>query len=436
MFHFLKRLWRDRRGNALVIAGAALPLVVGSAGLASDTIQWAMWKRQLQRVADSAALAGTYAQAANKSLDNCSAYATATYSSPIGYDVKTNNTLSPTLTCSATNPPTVGAYTADTHAVRVSVSVQKRLPFSGLFLSAVPTITAAATATMVQTGQYCLVALNNTSDPGITVGGSSNANLGCGAITNSTSSDNSVSPNGNAYYFAANPIAAVGGLPSSIIGSSNLQPNHIGEPDPFAGKYPTDVPASTTCTSFISHGYTTNQNGQVVSGNPPNSQKHLTAGCYNDFSPSGNNTYYLDAGVYYLNSTDFNPGGTTTLIGSGVTFILTGTSPGVVSLSGNQTLKLSGPTTGTYAKMLFIQSSAATTNNQNLLNGTSASYFDGAMYFPNGQVQLNGTTGVMTQCAMIVAWTVDITGNATLQNDTSSCHANETVPAWIIRLVE
>ena len=53
MISFLKRLWSDRRGNALVVAGAALPLVVGSVGLASDTIQWALWKRQIQRAADS-----------------------------------------------------------------------------------------------------------------------------------------------------------------------------------------------------------------------------------------------------------------------------------------------------------------------------------------------------------------------------------------------
>ena len=47
MIAFMKKLWRDRRGNALMIAGAALPLLVGSAGLATDTIQWTLWKRQL-----------------------------------------------------------------------------------------------------------------------------------------------------------------------------------------------------------------------------------------------------------------------------------------------------------------------------------------------------------------------------------------------------
>lgn len=61
MTGFMKRLWGDKRGNALMIAGACLPMVVGAAGLASDTIQWALWKRQLQKAADSAAIAAVYA---------------------------------------------------------------------------------------------------------------------------------------------------------------------------------------------------------------------------------------------------------------------------------------------------------------------------------------------------------------------------------------
>ena len=60
MIGSMKRLWKDRRGNALAIAAAALPLLIGCAGLAADTIQWTLWKRELQRAADSAALAGVY----------------------------------------------------------------------------------------------------------------------------------------------------------------------------------------------------------------------------------------------------------------------------------------------------------------------------------------------------------------------------------------
>jgi hypothetical protein len=304
-------------------------------------------------------------------------------------------------------------------------------------MSTTPTITASATATLVDTGKYCLVALKNTTSPGITVGGSSQANLGCGAISNSTSTTASVDANGSTYSFAASPVASVGGMPSTIIGSTDLQPWHIPEPDPFAGKYSTSVPATTTCAAFNSH--ITKQTGGK------NKTYTMEPGCYNDFSPNGNDTYNLAAGTYYLNSTDFAPGGTVTVTGSNVTIILTGSTPGAVNLSGNQTIQLSAPTTGTYAKMLFIQSSSATADNLNKINGTSSSYFDGAFYFPNGDVQLNGTAGAMTQCAMLVAQVVDISGNATLQNtltrldangNTVPCDANQTVTAKVARLVE
>src|SRR3954465_9466718 len=60
MISFFRKLFKNKRGNTLAIAGACLPLIVGAAGLASDTIQWTLWKRQLQRAADSGALSGVY----------------------------------------------------------------------------------------------------------------------------------------------------------------------------------------------------------------------------------------------------------------------------------------------------------------------------------------------------------------------------------------
>ena len=444
MFKFLKKLLGDRRGNALVIAGASLPLVIGAAGLASDTIQWALWKRQLQRAADSAALAGVYAEAQNGAVGTCTNYTGSTFAQPVAWDVKRNNKAWPTTTCTVQNPPTSGSYTGDNRAVKVTLSVTQLLPFSGFFVSTAPTITASATATLQQTGSYCLVALKNTTDPSITVGGSSNVNLGCGAIANSTSPTSAVSSNGNAYRFVAAPVAAAGNVPADLLthGATDLQPYHLPEPDPFAGKYPTAVPAGTTCGDFGSHTYTTDASGQIINGNPPGSQTHLTPGCYTGFSPSGNNTYAMEPGTYYLNSTDFSPGGTVTLTGTGVTIILTGATPGAVTLSGNQTIKLSAPTSGTYEDMLFIQASNASLDNLNKINGNTGSYFDGAMYFPSGKVQFNGSSSSQTQCTMVVADVVDFTGNAGLQNSlfrpdgVTPCTNNTTVTASIVRLVE
>lgn len=444
MFKFLKKLFRDRRGNALVIAGASLPLVIGSAGLATDTIQWALWKRQLQRAADSAALAGVYAEAQNNAVSTCNSYSSSTYAQPVGWDVRKNNKVWATTTCTVHNPPTSGSYTADNYAVNVALSVQQTLPFSGMFVSTAPTISAAATATLIDTGSYCLVALKNTTDPSITVGGSSNVNLGCGAIANSTSPTSAVSSNGNAYTFVASPVAAAGNIPNDLLshGATDLQSYHVPEPDPFANKYPTSIPSGMSCGSFNSHTYNVNNGGNGNNGNGNNSgPQHLTNGCYTQFNPSGTGTYVMDPGTYYLNNTDFSPGGSVTLIGTGVTIILTGTNPGSISLSGNQTIQLSAPTSGTYSKMLFIQSNAATLDNLNKINGNTGSYFDGAMYFPTGDAQFNGSSGSMTQCAMIVADVVDFTGNTNLQNsltrpDGTPCTANQTVSAKVVRLVE
>src|SRR5947209_19872202 len=80
MISFFRRLWKNKRGNVLVIAAASMPLFIGAAGLASDTVQWTLWKRQLQRAADSAAFAGTDA----KSMGD-------TVSSAITTDLTNNN---------------------------------------------------------------------------------------------------------------------------------------------------------------------------------------------------------------------------------------------------------------------------------------------------------------------------------------------------------
>ena len=88
MRNFMTKIWHDKRGNAMIIAAAALPLLIGSAGLATDTIQWALWKRQLQRAANSAAIAGVYDQVAAKTTTGTAA--------AVDKDLSFNNQLNST----------------------------------------------------------------------------------------------------------------------------------------------------------------------------------------------------------------------------------------------------------------------------------------------------------------------------------------------------
>lgn len=431
MFGFLKKLWRDRRGNALVIAGAALPLIVGSAGLASDTIQWALWKRQLQRVADSAAEAGVYAKVAGVTLDNCSNVSTASYSAPIGYDVKKNNHLPQTPTCVAKNPPLVGGFTTDANAVRVSVSMQRALSFSGMFMTTAPTITATATATIVPSGKYCVISKEPGNSTGIDATGSTVVDLGCGMITNSTSMSAAVAT-GNADV-TATPIAAVGGIPSSDNWGTGtvLQPFTIAQADPFEN---VPLPAPSGCTGFPS-----NQPSDTITVDNPTGTKCFSG----DVNIKGNVT--LASGVYILD------GGSMSMTNTGAkltchecTFILmnsSGGSVGTVDLEGGTmdiTATDSGCTLGTagcYNGMLFYQSRTAASDNTIKINGNNGSTISGALYFPNADITFNGDAGMSANCMQIVVKDVKFTGNSAISNDCDD-HTYGSFTGKKVRLVE
>lgn len=412
MIGFLKKLGRDRRGNILAIAGATIPLVVGAAGLATDTIQWVTWKRELQRQADSAAFAGVLAQTQSANVTTA-----------VNTDIAKNNNHNvailsgyPQISFPASGMAGVSG------AVKVTLAIQKRLSFSSFFMSSPPIITTSATAALVDDGIYCAGALNPKAVASLTLGGSSNVNLGCKAISNGSACP-SVATNGASYNFATTGVSGASCMPTSINGtdSANLKSWQPPLQDPFKDKYPTDIPDSAKpCKNFNTMTYGANK---------------VKAGCFSNFKVTGNSTYTLDPGVYYLDSTDFDVAGGVTLIGNGVTFILTGSDPGSVKTNGNTGIQLSAPTSGTYEKMLFIQSSAADEDNLNEINGNNTSSYDGALYFPKGKVQFTGSTGSMTKCVMVMAWTLEFTGNANLQNNVSGCTANKTFKGQVLRLI-
>lgn len=420
MISFLKRLYRDRRGNALILAGAAMPLLLGSVGLATDTVQWTLWKRQLQRAADSAAFAGAYARFQEESSGDA-----------VDRDLTNNNHLW---------VPLMGGYPqvsepADTatfvRAVEVRLQVQQALTFSSIFMSAAPIITATARAAAMDSDNYCVVALEKTNNSGIILQGSTVVNLGCGMISNSPAASISVGVNGYGHYVTADPVSGVGGVPD-INGVSNEKSGQLAMLDPYADLYDTNVPAGMSCTNMNQKVVTTTSTDAAAGFT-----QTLSPGCYtgnNQFKFTGGKTK-LQPGTYYLSNTEFNMTGGT-LVGEGVTIILTGTDPKQVNLNGGATVQLTAPTSGTFKNMLLMQSpNAPNINNVNNINGSSSSSFDGTFYFPNQQVTFSGTAAGMTKCAMVVARRVEFAGNANFQNDTTGCVAATKVKGKIIKLI-
>src|SRR3990170_4820483 len=123
MIAFFKRLLRDRRGNMIVMAAAGLPVVIGAAGLATDTIQWTLWKRQLQRAADSAAMAGVYS--------GMQTYNKATVEAAVDADLALNNhTIVDLLKPREVELTGDDATTGAEDVVEVTLEIQKPLTFS------------------------------------------------------------------------------------------------------------------------------------------------------------------------------------------------------------------------------------------------------------------------------------------------------------------
>lgn len=408
MISAFKRLWEDRSGNALVLVGASLPVLVGFAGLATDTVQWALWKRQLQRAVDSSAMAGVYAVKAGQSYDTLA-------KSDFSSNNKTGFTVTPTVT-----QPTVAGYT---NAVRVTASVQRQLAFSSMFMSTTPTITATATAAVSREGSYCVMALNNTTTASIQGNGNIDLDMGCGIISNSTSTTAAISISGNSHSINATPIAGVGKVPS-INGTNTELSYQLKQSDPYAGKYSTTSPGGCKALSLDSDKKKTTK---------------IKPGCYTSFDIK-NATVALEPGTYYLENADFDAGANanvtvdSTDMSKGVTIILTGSSPGSVQMGSNSNVDLRAPSDGTtYNKMLFIQKSGASASS--LINGNASSKLDGTIYLPSTSVEYKGGGASSFKCAMIVANIVSFQGNSSIQNNTTGCNAASQQTVERVRLV-
>ncbi len=406
MIPFFKKLWRDKRGNALLIAGASLPMVIGAAGLASDTIQWTLWKRQLQKAADSAAIAGVYAKVQ-----------TQTVTTAVDYDIdKGNNFIrsgSAAKKMLLLNAPVVGypAAGADfNNAVSVELKLQKTLSFSSFFLSSAPIITANATAAGVVSGDYCAQAQINTNATGISAGGSTTVNLKCGMITNSTSMDAAVAF--GASSVTSSPVAAVGGLDSTDNWGpgTTLLPFTIAQPDPFADISPPAIPSG--CSNW--------------SDNPSDNQTYPATAptapvCMRNFTVKG--TLNLQPGTYIITG-DMKVNSGAVVNCTGCTFVMTNSVPantGTVDINGGARLNLTAPDSGTYKGILFYSDRGASASSINRINGNSSSFFKGAFYFPHQEVIFNGNAGVTFACIKLVSWKLTFTGNSSIDN---VCPAN------------
>ena len=482
MVSLFKKLWNNKRGNALVIAGAALPMVVGAAGLASDTIQWTLWKRQLQRAADSAAIAGVYDR-------NNAKGGTETVAKAVENDLKLN--LHTWMDLSAGFPAIETPANAglQVNQVKVTLQIQQRLPFSSMFMSAAPMIRASATAASVPSaGNPCVRAL--VDDPkltGLIFSGDADIDMPeCDLFSNSPSKDSSVAKGSSKVK--ANSTGGVGGIQES----DNFDVNYyrpyspkIG--DPYADVTPLasdmhcaqQVTGTTTITVVdtpawdeqvpkksgkgfdtvhhpaVTHNETVNTYGPMALTESTDLSKAKAAdgttpaNCFSELSVASGKSLTLPAGTYYINAGNANIQGD--LSCSGCTIVLTNIDTannatiGDFKVNASSKINMTAPTTGDFKGIAIYQDRRAETgaSKVNKVNGNSGSIIEGALYFPKQKLEYNGTGTTDATCTMFVAWQVEFSGNSATSNKFKSINdptcAGFGFPGddtgWMVRLV-
>lgn len=409
------RLWNDKRGNILVIAGAALPMLVGSAGLATDTIQWTLWKRQLQRAADSAAIAGVYERVRAAGV-NTNVNAVVTRDLVLNQHTGIALRVNPAITYPAdtTTTPTM------IRQVAVRLEVQRALSFSSMFMSTAPIIAAVATAASVPGGDdYCVIGLDPRSTiTGIDIGGSTTLDMGkCSLIANSTNPNNAATNTGNGSTVKARSLAAAGGVQSSKNWTvDKYDPYTTPVVDPFLTL---PMPPKTDCHTTITVSKKQQDYPITLAGGPaiPSGKVTCITGGL-DIAGNltlGSGTYVIDGGNLNMNSTG------TSLNCSGCTIILTNSSnpatTGNIRLNGG-TVNITAPTTGTYKGIALYQDRRATddgSKSQNHVNGNSGAAVTGVIYTPSRSLLYNGGGGLASVCMQIIGRRVEFTGNSNIK---------------------
>jgi hypothetical protein len=435
MIKFIKRLAKDNSGNTLAIAAACLPLIVGAAGLASDTIQWTLWKRQLQRGADSAAMSGVYTRLKTDTQTDVT--------NSVTHDLTLN-----LHTWMSLNATPIVERLADSgqsrNQVRVTINIQQKLPFSSMFMSAAPIIQAVATAASVPDGgEYCVIGLDPSAKVnGVTIAGSSYLDLGdcslianstnpTGAATNGTNSANG----GSGSTVKAASLAAAGGVNYSAnwtVGSYN--PYSTPVDDPFYNMKDTIPTSNSSCSDTGSLNKTNGSNGNGGNVNRSSDTAGQTI-CLNG-NQTIEGTVVLGPATYIVNGGDLTMNNSgASLSCNGCTIIMTNfgnpANTGSVKLTGGS-LDLSPPRSSTSADgvvttignqawkgIAFYQDPRATDDGknsaQNKINGNTSTSIQGAVYFGNQSLEFVGGGKDVAACLQVVAKRVTFSGNSLIK---------------------
>ena len=398
------RLGRDRRGGVMVLVGLAFFMLFGIAGVAVDSSYLYVLKTELQGAADSAALAGS-----RQLPDETAARVIAQeYAGKNLLHAVHGNTL-------ADNDVVAGQWDSETRSFTAGATppnaIEVTLRRSGANGNAARTffmrmfgfdsvdVTAVSLATATAAGQPgCIIALDGGStSESLRFNSMDSAELNeCVPVANSTHPD-AITIN-SLDSFHAGSLYSAGGYDANSIGSFNLDEPAQTEQPPIGDPYGhLSNPSFGTC-DYVNY----------------NAGSSISPGVYcGGLDVSGKGSLTIQPGTYYIvdGDLDFSSIGNISCncsaAGSGVTFVITGTTPGQIgkySISSIDSVSLQAPADGSYdypGMLIYVDRRAS--YETSIFNSIDSLTLNGALYAASQELSFNSIDyTAQTDCAQTV----------------------------------
>ncbi len=377
-----KILWRllaeDRRGSVALIAAASLTAIIGMAALSLDLGAAYTQTAELQKVADSAAMAGAISW-----LKSSSAATTmATVSDVVVANGWPASIIqNPTLFYLAKSPKS-----AASPAIQVALAAPSSYLLAEIVGGGTSTTTTVSSVVQMTgaTQVACVLSLTTlimNSNAAITANG-------CDVVANSTAS-NAILLNSGGTITAnvATPGGVVRNTGSSISGTAQTGAAAAVNP------YSADAAAASA-------GFTNCQNYNYTST--------LTPGCWSNVNVNSGSSLTLSPGTYFFTGLNVNSGAS--LTGTGGVTIVTQNN---FSPSGNVTL--TAPGSGTWNGMAIYAMGGL-----NINSGVTYTV-NGAIYSPTTALNLNSATFNAGACTYLVVYSLTFNSGANLTLPQHNC---------------
>lgn len=407
---------KNEAGQAVIVAAVALVMLMGFTGLGIDMGVLRYEKRLQQTAADAAAIAG--ADDIRYSSGSGVAPAALNAATANGFADTSSNSGCPSasgcVAVTVNHPPTSGPHSGDRNYVEVFVAAVHPTYFMRALGINTQTISARAVATLIGengTSSGCIYTLGN---PGVGVGIDVVGTPTLNAPTCGIEDNGNFTTNGKKLDVNAGSIGTAGTDTNNGGGTVTCAGSTVNCPV-------TGIPPTGDPLSFIQPPCNPCTGGTALN---ISSSQTVSPGTYSSISITGGTVDFLP-GTYIVTG-NFTVNGTSTICNSintncsglpgsandGVTFYIT--NGGAVTINGTSTSELSAPNSGTYAGILFYQDPNDTSLAK--IDGTSQSYFQGALYFPSAELDLGGTsfTNKLAAYTIIVADNLKVNGTSTV----------------------